>query len=153
MGLLLCLENKCFQACKYRYFMITCTLDHKLRSYSKSVKLQPTQFSTYRDLYILTSKNDVTRFFWKLTITHMYGTWLFVRDMYLFATGWWMNDACFILNYMHIFRIYVYYLLHIPFIEVLKKMNLNEYRVSGHNGQVFDGNFVYCEFWKLEKVG
>jgi hypothetical protein len=27
------------------------------------------------------------------------------------------------------------------------------YRVSGHNGQVFDGNFDYCEFWKLEKVG
>ena len=26
-------------------------------------------------------------------------------------------------------------------------------RVSGHNGQVFDGNFVYCEFRKLEKVG
>ena len=26
-------------------------------------------------------------------------------------------------------------------------------RVSGHNGQVFDGNFVYCEFRKLEKIG
>ena len=26
------------------------------------------------------------------------------------------------------------------------------YRVSGHNGPVFDRNLVYCEFWKLEKV-
>ena len=24
--------------------------------------------------------------------------------------------------------------------------------MSGHNGPGFDGNFVYCEFWKLEKV-
>ena len=26
------------------------------------------------------------------------------------------------------------------------------YMVSFHNGPVFDGNLVYCEFWKLEKV-
>jgi hypothetical protein len=24
--------------------------------------------------------------------------------------------------------------------------------VSSHKGLVFDENFVYCEFWKLEKV-
>ena len=32
-------------------------------------------------------------------------------------------------------------------------LSVFSFQVQGHNGQVFDGNFVYCEFLKLEKVG
>ena len=38
-------------------------------------------------------------------------------------------------------------------VQLQKKFFAVIYRVSGHNGLVFDGNCFYCQFWKLEKVG